>query len=80
MRVKTQHFLQPQLVDAHSVIIENASGQPIYAALEGSDGSVIAAQLGDPDFAGLLKTLGVDKTTTVYKVKPKTAEQMKALF
>lgn len=80
MRVKTQHFLQPQKTDAHSVIIENNAGQPIYAALEASDGSIIAAQAGDADFAGLLKTLGVDKTVAVYSITPKTVEQMKALF
>jgi hypothetical protein len=80
MRVKTQHFLQPAIADAHSVIVENAAGQPIFIAIEGDGGSVIAAQAGDPDFAGMLKMLGVEKTTMVYNIKPKSIEEMKALF
>jgi hypothetical protein len=80
MQVKTQYFLQPQAVQAHSLIVENSTGQIIFAALEASDGSVLAAQAGDPDFAGILQTLNVEKTTTVYAVVPKSIEAMKALF
>lgn len=80
MRVKTQHFLQPHVIDAHSVVIENSAGQIIFVAMEGDGGTVITAQAGDPDFAGLVKALGIDKTTLVYNMKPKSAEEMKALF
>lgn len=80
MQVKTQHFLQPKITDAHSVLIENAAGQIIFAAIEAGDGSILAAKAGDPDFAGLIQMLGVDKTTTVYKIQPKSVSEMKALF
>lgn len=80
MRVKTQHFLQPTILDAHSVVVENAAGQIIFVAMEGDGGSIICAQAGDPDFAGIVKALGIDKTTLVYNVKLKSAEDMKALF
>ena len=80
MQVKTQYFLQPQSTQAHSLIVENNAGQIIFAALEASDGSVLAAKAGDPDFDGILQTLNVEKTTTVYTIKPKSIEDMKALF
>lgn len=80
MRVKTQHFLQPGVANAHSVVVENAAGQIIFVAMEGDDGSVIAAQAGDPDFAGLVKALGAETAPNVYSIKPKSAEEMRALF
>jgi hypothetical protein len=80
MQVKTQYFLQPQATHAHSLIVENSAGQIIFAALEASDGSILAAKAGDPDFDGILQILNVENTTTVYTVKPKSIEDMKALF
>lgn len=80
MQVKTQHFLQPSVTEAHSVIVENSTGQIVFVALETADGSILAAKAGDPDFDGLVRTLNVDKVTKVHTVKPKSITEMKALF
>jgi hypothetical protein len=80
MRVKTQHYLQPNIADAHSVIIEDHLGSIIYVALEIAGGQIVTAQAGEPNFAGMLKALGIDKQTAVYEIKPKSVEEMKSLF
>jgi hypothetical protein len=80
MLVKSQHYLQPTVAQAHSVTIEDNAGNILFVAMEGDDGSVITAQAGDSDFAGLLKALGLDKTTIVHSVKLKSAQEMSRLF
>ncbi len=80
MLVKSQHYLQPTVTKAHSITIEDNAGNVIIVAMEGDDGSVITAQAGDPDFATMLKALGVDKTTIVHTVKLKSADEMGRLF
>ena len=80
MRVKTQHYLQPQITDAHSVIVEDCLGNIIYVAIEVDSGQIVTAQAGEPNFANVLRALGVDKATTVYDIKPKSIEEMKSLF
>jgi hypothetical protein len=80
MRVKTQHYLQPNVTDAHCVVIEDSLGNIIYVALETANGQIVTAQAGEPNFAGMLKALGIEKQTAVYDIKPKSIEEMKSLF
>lgn len=80
MRVKTQHFLQPTVNDAHSVILEDNAGNILFVAVEGDDGSVITATAGDANFAGILRALGITKTTIVHTITPKSAAEMARLF
>lgn len=80
MRVKTQHYLQPNIQDAHSVIIEDRAGNIIYVAIEVDNGQIVTAQAGEPNFADMLKALGIDKTTMVFKIKPKSIDEMKSLL
>jgi len=80
MRVKSQHFLQPTVTDAHSVVLEDNAGNIIFVAVEGDDHSIITATAGDPDFAGIVKALGINKTTIVHDVKLKSVEEMARLF
>jgi hypothetical protein len=80
MRVKSQHFLQPTVTAAHSVILEDNAGNIIFVAVEGDDHSIVTATAGDKDFAGLVKALGIDKTTIVREVKVKSVEEMSRLF
>lgn len=80
MLVKTQHYLQPNAQEAHSVIIEDGRGNIIYVAVEVDGGQIITAQAGGPDFNEILKALGIDKTTNVYKVQAKSIDEMKSLL
>ena len=80
MRVKSQHFLQPTVTDAHSVILEDNAGNILFVAVEGDDHSIITATAGDADFAGILKALGINKTTIVHDLKVKSAEEVARLF
>ena len=80
MRVKSQHFLQPTVTDAHSVVLEDNAGNIIFVAVESGDHSIVTATAGDKDFAGLVKALGIDKTTIVHTLKVKSVEEMSRLF
>jgi hypothetical protein len=80
MRVKTQHYLQPTVVDAHSVVIEDHFGNILFVAVEGDGGSIVTVQAGDKDFHTMLQALGIDKTTIVHETKIKSLEQMKTLL
>ena len=53
MRVKLQNNLQPHEQKAHSVIIEDDLGNPIYVALQHED-HIICAHVGEDDFHNLL--------------------------
>lgn len=80
MRVNTQYYLQPASQQAHSVIVEDRLGNVIYAAIEFDTGQIITAQIGDPDFAEILKALGVEKIPNKYDITPKPISEMKNLF
>ena len=80
MRVKSQHFLQPTVTDAHSVVLEDNAGNIIFVAVESADHSIVTSTAGDKDFAGLVKALGIDKTTIVQTLKVKSVEEMSRLF
>ena len=75
MRVKLQHNLQPHEQEAHSVILEDRLGNPIFVAVQ-LDDHITFASVGDPDFHALLKALGVDKTVVVNDLRPKPIENM----
>lgn len=70
MQVKSQHNLQPTHVSAHSVVIEDDLGNPIFVATQLPD-SIVYASVGDADFHDILTSLGVNKTVTVKDFKPK---------
>lgn len=80
MLVKSQHYLQPTVTDAHSVIVEDNFGNIIYVAVEADGGNIVTAQAGEPEFQPLLKALGIDKTTIVHTFKPKSLNEMKGLL
>lgn len=80
MRVKSQHYLQPTVVDAHSVVVEDSRGNILFVAVEAGGNSILAAQAGDKDFNDILKALGIDKVTYVTEFKPKSIEEMKNLL
>lgn len=75
MRVKLTHNLQPHEQDAHSVIIEDAMGNPIFVAMQVGD-AIMYADAGEKDFHAFLKALGVDKTVVVDDIKPKPLQNV----
>lgn len=75
MRVKLQHNLQPHEQRAHSVVIEDELGNPIFVALQ-LDESIVYADAREPDFHNMLKAAGVDKTVAVTEFKPKPAQNL----
>lgn len=58
MLVKTQHNLIPATTKAHSVVIEDDLGNPIFVAAHLADGIMYSA-VGDSDFAAALKVAGI---------------------
>jgi|688.fasta_scaffold513464_2 hypothetical protein len=80
MRVKTQYYLQPSVSDAHSVVIEDHFGHILFVAIEVDGGNIVTAVAGDKDFDAILKAFGIENTTTVKEIKPKSLEQMKKLL
>jgi hypothetical protein len=75
MRVKTQHCLQPVDIAAHSVVLEDDLGNPIFVAVQLKD-SIVYSSAGDSDFHSMLSTLGINKTVTVSEFKPKPAKNI----
>jgi hypothetical protein len=75
VRVKLQHKLQPSEHSAHSVILEDDMGNPIFVALQVDD-RIIYGTAGEPDFQALLKALGVDKQLVINDLTPKPIENM----
>lgn len=80
MRVKNQYHLQPVEFESHAVTLEDNYGNIIFAAIEMDDGSIVAAQAGEPDFALLMKLLNIDKVTTVTTITPKSIHEMRKLL
>lgn len=75
MRVKLQHKLQPSEHLAHSVILEDDLGNPIFVALQ-LDDRIVYGTAGEPDFKALLETLGVNKKLVIHDLTPKPIENM----
>jgi hypothetical protein len=70
MRVKSVHNLQPHEQAAHTVIIEDDAGNPIFVALHAGDGIACAA-IGDKLFEHVLRLAGVEKAPQVINVPAK---------
>jgi hypothetical protein len=77
MRIKSQHYLQPTVVDAHSVIVEDSFGNILFVAVEADAGTIVTAQAGDSNFKSLLTALGIDKTTMVQDINVKSIDELK---
>jgi hypothetical protein len=77
MRVKSQHYLQPSVNDAHSVIVEDNFGNILFVAVEAAAGVIVTAQAGDSNFQSLLQALGIDKTTLVKNFELKSIDELK---
>lgn len=75
MRVKTQHSLQPVEQKAHSVIVEDDLGNPLFVAIQ-VDEAVVYSTVGEKDFHSLLRALGVDKTVVVSEFQPKPLQKI----
>lgn len=75
MLVKTQHGLQPKETPAHSVVIEDRLGNPIFVAIE-VDEAIVYSTPGEKDFHSLLRAVGVNKTVNVTEFKPKPIENI----
>jgi hypothetical protein len=54
MKVKTEHNLQPAERKAHTVIVEDDAGNPLFAATHFADG-IVCASISDPDFKTVLQ-------------------------
>jgi hypothetical protein len=80
MRVKSQYYLQPNVADAHSVIIEDNYGNILFVAVEADAGTIVTATAGEPNFNSLIEALGINKTTIVHNVTPKSIDALKQLF
>lgn len=75
MLVKTQHRLHPAEQKAHSVVIEDDLGNPIFVALQ-VDEAIIYSTPGEKDFHVMLRALGIEKTVAVTEFKPKPLENI----
>ena len=69
MLVKTQHNLIPADHKAHSVVIEDDMGNPIFVATHLVDGILYSA-VGDADFKTVLKMVGLDNAPIVKHLVP----------
>lgn len=75
MRVKTQHNLQPTEQKAHSVVVEDDLGNPLFVAIQ-VDEAVVYSTVGEKDFHPMLRALGVEKTVVVTDFKPKSLQSI----
>lgn len=75
MRVTLQNNLQPHEQRAHSVVIEDDLGNPIFVALQLNE-SIVYADAREPDFHAMLRAAGVDKTVTVTEIRPKPVQNL----
>lgn len=76
MTVKVQHQLQPVVLSAHSVIVEDSEGNPIIVAVSLDDKTILCSKAGEPDFQAMLTALGIDKTVLVIEEQVKPIEQV----
>lgn len=75
MRVKAQHSLQPIEQKAHSVVVEDDLGNPLFVAIQ-VDEAVVYSTVGEKDFHSLLRALGIDKTVAVSEFQPKSLQKI----
>jgi len=67
MIVKSQHNLIPADTKAHSVVIEDDLGNPIFVATHIVDGILYSA-VGDNDFKAVLEMVGISNAPTVKEI------------
>ena len=70
MKVKLQRNLS-DVLEASTVVIEDATGTPIAIAMEHSHNIILASTAGQPDFQQLLEMAGVHKTVYVQQANQK---------
>jgi len=75
MRVKTQHSLQPDEQKAHSVVVEDDLGNPLFVAIQ-VDEAIVYSTVGEKEFQSLLRALGIDKTVVVSDFQPKPLQKI----
>lgn len=75
MRVKLQNSLQPHEQRAHSVVVTDDLGNPIFVALQ-LDEAIVYADARDPEFHAMLQAAGVDKTVAVTEITPKPQQNL----
>jgi hypothetical protein len=75
MRVKSQRNLQPTEQQAHSVIVEDDLGNPLFVAIQ-VDEAVVYATASDKEFHSLLRALGVNKSVVVSEFQPKSMQKI----
>lgn len=67
MIVDTSHTLIPQKTKAHTVIIRDDLGNPLFAAMHLADG-IVYSSVGEKDFAAVLKMIGNDDPPIVHEL------------
>ena len=68
MKVKLHKDLASvQIIEASTVVIEDATGTPVAVATEHSPGIILASVAGNADFQQLLNLAGVRRTVYVQK-------------
>jgi len=75
MHIKTQYKLQPTEQKAHSIVVEDDLGNPIFVALQ-LDEAIVYSTPGEKDFHSILQALGINKTVAVSEFKPKPIENI----
>jgi hypothetical protein len=69
MLIKSEQNLVPTQTKAHTVVIEDDMGNPIFAATHIADG-IVYSSVGEKEFKDMLTLVGVDKMPTVTEVLP----------
>ena len=67
MIVKSQHNLIPADTKAHSVVVEDDLGNPIFVATHIADG-ILYSSVGDNDFKAVLEMVGISNAPTVKEI------------
>lgn len=64
MLVKTLFNLQPSEHPAHSLVVLDDKGNPLFVAMHLTD-SIVYSDVSQPDFANILKLVGVEEAPSV---------------
>lgn len=72
MLIKSDKNLVPTQTEAHTVVIEDDMGNPIFAATHIADG-IVYSSVGEKEFKDVLKLVGIDNAPTVTEVLPPKA-------
>lgn len=69
MIVDAQHALIPQKINAHSLIVRDDAGNPIFAAIHFAD-SIVYSSVGNKDFASVLRLIVDEEPPVVKEISP----------